>query len=69
MQNRMDHIVQQVVAQDQALQAAQVHTTARFDELAGEVQANRKDVSELQTSIQHGFANIEALLSKKHRSE
>ncbi len=69
MQHQMDQIAQQVVAQDQAMQNAQIQTHARMEDLSTQVQANRKDVSQLQSSIQDGFANIEALLSKKHRAE
>ena len=69
MQFQIEQIAQQVVAQDQAMQSAQVQTQTRMEDLSSQVQANRKDVSQLQSSIQDGFANIEALLSKKHRAE
>lgn len=69
MQIQIEQIAQQVVAQDQAMQSAQVQTQTRMEDLSSQVQANRKDVSQLQSSIQDGFANIEALLSKKHRAE
>ena len=63
MKTQMDNLVQQVAVQDQALQ----NTHGRIEEM--QVQANRRDVSQLQSSIQSGFANIEALLSKKQRAE
>ena len=37
--------------------------------LTGQVKENQKNISDMSTDIRSGFANLEALLSKKQRQE
>ena len=72
MQTQLDGLSQHVVAQESAmsqLHRSMAQTEHRIEEVAGQVVANRSDVSALQSQITEGFQSMEALLSKRQRSE
>ena len=72
MRQQLDGLMTQVSQQEVAVQKVQstvVGTQHRMEELTSQVSGHRSDVAGLQDQVTQGFAHIEALLSKKHRSE
>ena len=72
MKQQLDGLLAQVSHQDdnvKQVQAAVATTQSRVEDLSTQVSGHRSDVAGLRTEVTQGFAHLEALLSKKHRSE
>ena len=72
MKQQLDGLLAQVSHQDDTVrqvQTAVATTQSRVEDLSTQVSGHRSDVAGLRTEVTQGFAHLEALLSKKHRSE